>query len=500
MGFLHLICLGLFSLAHVSRGQIRVVAPTDLKNSIGKNGSGRIQGSTAAFGTPSYGQKKIGKLVFSDSQSKHCEPDYAEEDFIKSEDAERKKDNDHPNDLEGVDKLHIVLVDRGGCTFVTKVFLAQEHYKAEAVIVVDNTGATNDGIKHTVVADDGRGNKVTIPSILITETDGDRLKEAVKKGKQDPTKQVLVELEWDVPQEDVVTVDFWSDAGKEISYKFLREFAPYAKLLGHNLRFNVHYSIYPVDKDYNSMCWTKDTDSESKFCADDPDNIGPITGEDIINEDIRQMCIMKHTASEKKELEGSYYSEKFWSYITAFYAEGSNCVKKSENSLGLRKCSEEAMSTAGIDRTPIDACIKKTQDVKTMLAEEAGNQAWGVMAIRVNGWRYKGVPEAHLVATAVCEGFTEPPAACKGIKTQVSGDSSFSVGNYLLALLVILCVVGLAFYFYQIYLQRSVRDTLRHEVMMEVKSQMADYQPLKEVDEKGGAGGQDKRGGRPLIL
>ncbi|MFQ5596207.1 MAG: S8 family serine peptidase, partial [Anaerolineae bacterium] len=64
----------------------------------------------------------------------------------------------------------IVLIDRGTCTFVTKVRHAQTA-GAVAVTVVNNVAGPPIGM-----ADDGTGSDITIPSVMISQADGDVIK------------------------------------------------------------------------------------------------------------------------------------------------------------------------------------------------------------------------------------------------------------------------------------------------------------------------------------
>ena len=83
----------------------------------------------------------------------------------------------------------IVMVDRGdNCTFVQKVRNGQDA-AATAVVVVDN----KDEPLLTVMADDGTGNTIHIPSILMSMADGTELKALVTAGTK-----VMVQLSWEV--------------------------------------------------------------------------------------------------------------------------------------------------------------------------------------------------------------------------------------------------------------------------------------------------------------
>jgi hypothetical protein len=61
----------------------------------------------------------------------------------------------------------MILVDRGDCTFVTKTRnIARAG--GELAIVVDDT----DGFENLIMSDDGTGQGLRIPSMIISKKDG----------------------------------------------------------------------------------------------------------------------------------------------------------------------------------------------------------------------------------------------------------------------------------------------------------------------------------------
>eukprot|EP00759_Apiculatamorpha_spiralis_P030922 PhF_6_TR32537/c0_g1_i1/m.48174 len=73
----------------------------------------------------------------------------------------------------------VVLVYRGGCTFVTKALTAQA-VGAVGVIIVDETSVSSDDL--FILSDDGFGWNVTIPVAMVTRRDGYLLRESLRAG------------------------------------------------------------------------------------------------------------------------------------------------------------------------------------------------------------------------------------------------------------------------------------------------------------------------------
>ena len=68
--------------------------------------------------------------------------------------------------------LPVILVMRGKCTFTKKVRFIEEAGASAALIIDDRTENT----EKIVMADDGSGNKVHIPSFLLKQQTGNLIK------------------------------------------------------------------------------------------------------------------------------------------------------------------------------------------------------------------------------------------------------------------------------------------------------------------------------------
>ena len=166
-------------LAAVLHAQITVLSPTDLLPRL-PHTTGYVVGTTAVFGAPYYGQKLRGRLTYGKSYGDHyCSPDDYQVTFP---DADRS---------QGL--LNIVVVKRGICTFVKKVRVAQDTKNADAVIIVDRDDSpyTPSTIRNIIVADDGTGGSIRIPSILISKEAGNELIAWLETDDREP---ILVEL------------------------------------------------------------------------------------------------------------------------------------------------------------------------------------------------------------------------------------------------------------------------------------------------------------------
>jgi len=447
--------------------------------------NGRIDGSTATFGAPFYGDRVLGRLVYSASRKNktHC----TEDDYDVPPPAEFKSAAFKNQEVR---LINIILVRRGECSFTTKVKVAAKK-GAHAVLIVDKEDSklTTQDLKNIIVADDGFGGTINIPSVLITREDGNKLIAAMDK------EQVIVELAWAVPSNHVVHVDLWMSSGSAESLKFLKDFAPSRRKMNEVVGFQPHYAVFGMDGSsphiYNDLC----LDETGAFCAEDPDGPGPVTGKQVLMEDVRQLCIHNLTKviNDRVQKEGTYgkgwqegttyrveYAPGYWNYLEQFHTSCS--VADGHFS---EECSSKLMKKVGIDEDKVRECVRT--NTQAFLRNEREHPAWSPRALRINGWRYSGILDAKLVTRAICSGFIVIPKECKDLtKTKrdptvpytakVEGLSLKEMAGWFFLLAAFIFAVMLL---YKRYLKKEMRTTLREEVMLEVQAQMGEYTKMR---------------------
>lgn len=484
-----LLKLSKFAFLGICSGQIRVLSPMSLEQDPLLD-QGVIYGTTAIFGAPEYGRRTLGEVVYFAPSKEHCE----ESDFEKypSKDGSSLADD-----------MKIYVLDRGGCPFEKKVRFAQRK-GADAVIIVDfpcsrqqeiafNEGHPDtpcrdtEGIQRIVMADTSGARDIHIPSVLIPRAQGERLISATVSAqstgetKQSTEKQVVVMLLWDIPRSDFVSVDFWmSSAATDTSF-FLSQFAPYAAALGSELRFVPHYSITQVSADQmygSSRCLQT---PQGYFC----DSQLSALGEVVVREDARQLCIW-HTGA------------KYWEYVSSFFETCHPSRNKNMETPFGDECANAVMKQVGIDSSRVDWCLSHMQPPQCqdssvrksecasnfhILADQAAHQAWSPHALRINGWRYSGPLEATVVLKTICQGFVNVPDICNEVHLLGGTYSRLSTGMTWFLSLSLVAMFLLIGWMYRRHLKNSLRSVMREEVMLEVRSQMADYAMLAEDEE-----------------
>eukprot|EP00922_Rhytidocystis_sp_ex-Travisia-forbesii_P034198 GHVS01050812.1.p1 GENE.GHVS01050812.1~~GHVS01050812.1.p1 ORF type:complete len:659 (+),score=163.48 GHVS01050812.1:262-2238(+) len=415
---------------------------------------------------------------------------------------------------------NIFVIRRGDCTFVEKARNAQ-HLKADAVVVVDSPDSSwnRDDIRHVIMADNGKGYDIEIPSLLITNADGETIIVAIKNKPKDG--DVYAELEWSVPRRGVVDVDFWTDNTREDEgRRFLKEFAHSAKVLGPHLHFAIHFFLFQMPpKIAGELCLS----DEGTFCAEAPaattlssSGKGLITGRDVVEEDMRQLCLFDSTERKVSKLPGSEWSPVFWDYLAKWDDMCQINGTTAESRYG-KVCAERVLNLIDTHAfTKVKECMEGTRG-KKLLQREKDNKNWSVLTLRVNDIRFSGRLEASSVTKAVCAGFQTPPDGCKSLLSDIenkkvqalteeivhshafalasSSAAAVSTSTIWLVVFFVLVIIGLALYIYQKLLKDSVRETLRHEVILEVRTQMQEYQQMPDDTQPSEA----YRQSRPLL-
>lgn len=396
----------------------------------------------------------------------------------------------------------ILMVDRGSCSFVQKVRNAQ-HAGAAAVIIADNACQCKhekictpepDAIceKHEpIMADDGSGYDITIPSVLLFKQDADPIKEAFNN-----KHTVRIELGWSLPNpDDHVEWDLWTSPTDYVSTTFKQEFKDAVLALGSSATLTPHMYVYDGlaakcrNDDGKSECFNLCT-NEGRYCAADPDNdldYG-ISGADVVAESVRRLCIWELYGDDGVGIE-------WWNYIQAFHkqCDTSELFMKDE-------CVKTAMEVAGVDFDAVQQCVynhggldspKPNDLLDKQLDDKETNGIVIMPVVYVNGVAVRGQLEFATIFKAICSGYapnTEPSicakcSKCSDEKACVStGKCPVSDGTVeqstfaasMASVILIFSAIGVGCYVRQ---QKIMKD--------QVRGMIKEYMPLEM---NGGAG------------
>jgi hypothetical protein len=262
----------------------------------------------------------------------------------------------------------VVLVDRGGCTFVKKVRHAGEISGVVSVIVVDDREEAE-----PYMADDGTGANVNTPSLMIKQADGATIKTYMTNN---PTVQITVALEYSIPNPDNrVEWDLWTTVNDDAAKSFKRTFTEAMKVLRNETFFTPHFFLLSGDTngckvsgDVDLPCGNQCTNN-GRYCAADPDGDleSGLTGANIVRESVRSKCVWK--ILDKYTVNSNQY--KWFDYTDAFER---NC--KTVDTWN-EECSLRQVEALGLDKAAVKKCIddshgyeEKTDSANTILEQE----------------------------------------------------------------------------------------------------------------------------------
>lgn len=337
----------------------------------------------------------------------------------------------------------ILMVDRGHCTFVQKVRNAQ-HSGAMAVIIADNTCQCKHqttcelerGEKceenEPIMANDGSGNDITIPSMLMFKQDADPVKAALHKGDA-----VRAELAWSVPNpDDHVEYELWTSPSDFTMAEFNTQWIDAAMELDSTATFTPHMYLYDGikddcrGKDGKSVCQSLCT-NEGRYCAIDPDgdlNAG-ISGANVVEESLRRLCIWDLYGKENG------IGLEYWEYLKQF------AVCDTTLDFMESGCVEGAMMRANVNTNSVDACMfdsggLEEPSTNRLLEENLDmKEKKGVIIMPsayVNDVPIRGALDFDVLLKAVCAGYKDgtAPDMCLKCANCLAGEHDCIVNNF----------------------------------------------------------------------
>ena len=191
-----------------------------------------IKVGLANFGNVPYGHKIVGNIYYNLDDS---------EDAFGCKEIKLQGIPTTPK----VDASPLLMVKRGGgCSFTQKVLNIESAYAHAAIIVNQNPG---ENAENVIMADDGRGMEVSIPSVLISKEDGDKLISYYRatRGDTSKSKQIVLEMNFDIEHKNnTVNYTIWYTPDQESVYTLMNDLYYYHLELGDLATLKVHFLTY----------------------------------------------------------------------------------------------------------------------------------------------------------------------------------------------------------------------------------------------------------------
>jgi hypothetical protein len=270
--------------------------------------------------------------------------------------------------------------------------------------------------KEPIMADDGSGTDITVPSFLMFKQDADPIRDALK-GNQ----LIRMEMSWALPNPDSrVEYELWTTPKDYVSRPLQRSFREVAMALGDHASFTPHMYVYDglnagcQGPDGVNQCYNLCTNN-GRYCSTDPDDDldSGISGADVVTESLRRMCIWQNYGKDGIGL-------PWWDYVEEFLFR----CDEDPDLFTKEACIKDAMKHASVDYHKIEACMTDSGGVdgdvpNTLLeAELSARESSGVVILPsfyVNQAPLRGALTVFEVFEAICSGYAagSEPDVCK---------------------------------------------------------------------------------------
>ena len=220
------------------------------------------------------------------------------------------------------------MVREGKCNIMDKVKNIENSGGHLAIIISEK----DDNIGGIFMNDEGLGNDISIPAVLISNSDGKKLIDYYLDNvdSHEAIKEIKLEVKFENENKDnTVKYDIWYSPDQENAYLFLNEFKQLQESLGENAILGIHFFTFP-HYDYNpdKKQIIENCFGSGLYCSR-PGKSGVKDGTNVIRESLRQKCIYNY-AYEKSGKKNN--KMLFWDYINKFHQ---NCTILHEYVLGI---------------------------------------------------------------------------------------------------------------------------------------------------------------------
>jgi hypothetical protein len=339
------------------------------------------------------------------------------------------------------------LIDRGNCSFVTKVRNVQQAGGHIALIINNNP---YEDVNDVIMVDDGRGRDLVIPGVLITQQQGEKIKQFYNENKLFPKilDDIRVEVDFEMENRtNIVKLDFFVTSFNENFYNLINEISSHFKEIKELIDLNIFYishSSYNFAEGYYRdipNCYG------SGLHCHHPGKFNVNDGRIFLKEDINQKCILNYS-KEIKNI-GLYLD-----YLNNFYID---CANKTNFN---PECSAIVAEKIGLPLDKINKCFHDSFDInslekydknlmkffniysKNLLLtnddrKKSQNFISFIPSLMINNRNFWGSWTLENIFEAICSVFQKKPQICYD---EGYFKSKFSISKFSIFLLIILVI------------------------------------------------------------
>ena len=251
------------------------------------------------------------------------------------------------------ENFKILIVKRGGCSFVQKARNAQR--AGYSMLIIVNNLET--GIKNIIMSDDGSGHDIHIPIVMISQENGNKLINYLKNKPKETN--VIAEINFLKTKEDYKSIDikFFFSSSELKAYELFNNFYQYLYKFGEQVNFIPNYVVHRAPfYDPENPIRVVNCISKGRYCYFPKETTITKDGQAIIMEDLRQKCLYDITKKNNN-------INEYFNYLRVFHSE---CLIKSNEIKFNDACAKDVLRYLGLSVTDVDACIAESFDIKDL--------------------------------------------------------------------------------------------------------------------------------------
>ena len=331
----------------------------------------------------------------------------------------------------------------------------------------------NDSMMESYNFDDQVGDRVDIPSIILSKKIGDLFKEYLSNSSNKDPITISIKFSG-VKKDGSIDIDLFFGSDDAIALNFFREFSPFYELLDKKLHFRPVYKYYiylneetdnSLSVDSNIRCF-----KNQKYCVGSSKDFNITNPRIPLLENIRQSCI--YTLFELPV---------YWNYMMTFAKDCADVVNPSFTP----ECSLSTIKAIGIEQNEdkINECMKDMIEKDSKVNDDYNlynqKRVFKVPELMINGVKYRGTWYSKYIFNSICSGFIDDDSICKPKKTEPP--SSFTgmkligivaIGLFVVTIISLIC--------YRRFVNKSLETSLSEKIEQQTMVSIGQYNIMKE--------------------
>ena len=310
------------------------------------------------------------------------------------------------------ENFKILIVKEGGCPRIQKARNAQ--YAGYNMILIVNDDDTD--IEKIGISDDGSGNNIYIPLVIISKKDGEKLINYIQnmRNNNGTSNKVIVEINFiennnSNNNSNMIDFKFFFSSSELRAYLLMINIVQYIYQLKNDVLFTPIYVVHPSTfLNEDNIINSKNCVSKGKYCYFPKETTIIKDGKQIILENLRQKCIYNISIKNKN-------INNYFNYIRTFYNQ---CLIKEKIPDFSDKCAIKSLSYLGYSVEEVDRCMadsfrvtqmadniyfdKENKILKNEYDEILNYKLTTFPAVIINNKPLKGVIKENKIINTIC--------------------------------------------------------------------------------------------------